>query len=54
MSLKKSYLKHKKLRSGPGGWGCPCCNPYSCSPRRMKKLARRLVRRVSKQETRQP
>lgn len=50
MSLKKDYLKHDKLKAGPAGWGCPCCNPYNCSPRRMKVLARRFVRRKVRQE----
>jgi hypothetical protein len=48
MSLKKTYRSHKKLNAGPGGWGCPCCNPYRCHPRRMKSKARRFVRRVEK------
>jgi hypothetical protein len=34
-----------KLKGGPGGWDCPCCNPFYCSPRKMKALARRLARR---------
>ena len=37
-----------KLHYGPGGVACQCCNPYNCHPRKMKKLARRLVRRVEK------
>ena len=48
MSLKKDYHKHNKLNGGPGGWHCPCCNNYGSSPRKMKPLARRLVRRVKK------
>lgn len=51
--MKKSYLGHKKLNGGPGGWSCPCCNNYGCSPRHMKARARRLVRRVTKQTLRQ-
>lgn len=50
MSLKKDYLRHNKLRAGPAGWDCQCCNPYACSKRRMKVLARRYVRRKVRQE----
>jgi hypothetical protein len=39
----------KSLLGGPAGWHCKCCNPYKCHPRKMKPLARRLYRRVSKQ-----
>lgn len=49
MSLKKDYLDIKKLNAGPGGWLCPCCNPYHCSPNKMKKLARRRLRHLKKQ-----
>lgn len=51
MSLKNQYRKAGcgKLGSGPGGWRCRCCNPFGCSPRRMKPLARRTLRRVEKQ-----
>lgn len=52
MSLKKDYLGHNKTIDGVGGWKCACCNPFHCSPRRMKPLARRLVRRVNKQALR--
>lgn len=38
-----------KLRGGPGGWHCPCCNKYQTSARRMKTKARRLVRRKQRQ-----
>ena len=48
MSLAKEYFGKGKLQAGPGGWGCPCCNPYGCHPRNMKHLARRHVRRKSK------
>lgn len=52
MSLKKNYRSSKKLNGGPGGWDCPCCNNYGCLARHMKARARRLVRRVAKQELR--
>ncbi len=52
MSLKKDYHSHNKTIDGVGGWKCACCNPYNCSPRKMKPLARRLVRRVNKQALR--
>ena len=50
MSLKKDYVRSNcaKLAENYGGWDCPCCNPYGCSKRNMKKLARRRLRRVSK------
>lgn len=48
-TLKRNYRGVKKLSGGPGGWHCPCCNPYDCAPRNMKRKARRLVRRTSKQ-----
>jgi hypothetical protein len=52
MSLKKDYRTEVcgKLRDGLGGWRCPCCNPYDMSPRKMKPLARRRLRRTSKQK----
>mgnify|MGYP006931609950 CR=1 FL=1 len=51
MSLKRDYVKVQcgKMRDGPGGWQCPCCNPFGCSPRKMKPLARRRLRRNRKQ-----
>lgn len=49
MSLKRDYLGIVKLDGGYGGWSCPCCNPYGCSPRKMKRKARRFVRRKHKQ-----
>lgn len=52
MSLKKDYHGHSKTIDGFGGWKCVCCNPFHCSPRKMKPLARRLVRRVNKQALR--
>jgi hypothetical protein len=48
--LKKDYRGVKKLCKGPGGWKCPCCNPFGRSPANMKPQARRLLRRVKKQE----
>ena len=50
-SLKKDYKRASggKLLDGYGGWHCPCCNPYNCSPRKMKPLARRRLRRTNKQ-----
>lgn len=50
-SFKRDYLRSdcSKLADNHGGWYCPCCNPYGCHPRSMKKLARRRFRRVSKQ-----
>lgn len=47
-----AYRKDDKLRGGPGGWGCSCCNPYNCNPRNMKSLARRLARRKRNMELR--
>ena len=47
MALAKDY-RCKKMNAGPGGWGCPCCNPFNKGPRRMKVLARRYVRHVAK------
>lgn len=48
MGLARDYRHNKKLQGGPGGWYCSCCNPFRCSPRRMKPLARRLARRTTK------
>jgi hypothetical protein len=47
--LKRDYKGLGKMDSGPGGWHCPCCNSYGTSARKMKPLARRRLRRVSKQ-----
>ena len=49
--LSKEYKGITKLNGGPGGWRCSCCNPYNCEPRKMKRKARRLVRRKMKQNT---
>lgn len=46
----KTYHEFGKLRGGPGGLRCPCCNPYGCSPRKMKPKARRFVRRKLKED----
>ena len=53
-SLKRDYRypSGHKLTDGYGSWHCPCCNPFGCSPRKMKKKARRIVRRMVKQEIR--
>jgi hypothetical protein len=48
MSLKKDYLGINKIEEGYGGWKCRCCNPFSMEPRKMKPLARRIMRHVSK------
>lgn len=52
-TVGSTTLPHRReisrLRSGPGGIGCPCCNPYGCHPRNMKHRARRLVRRKTRQ-----
>ena len=48
MGLSKDYRGIAKLNGGPGGWRCPCCNPYRCAPCRMKAKAHRLARRVGK------
>lgn len=52
MSLKRDYIRTTtgKMTSGPGGWHCPCCNPYSCEVRKMKRKARRRIRRTAKQK----
>jgi hypothetical protein len=52
MSNKKDYAECKKLGNSPSsaGWKCPCCNPYGKQPRKMKKEAHRLLRRVVKQK----
>lgn len=50
-TLKSQYRKPylAKLADGAGGWHCPCCNKYRCSANKMKKRARRMVRRVERQ-----
>lgn len=53
MGLSKDYRSIAKLRGGPGGWYCVCCNPYRCHPRKMKRMARRLARRTSRQRVRE-
>lgn len=45
LSQKECYVKGV----GPGGIGCPCCNPYNCHPRKMKHHVRRVMRRKNKQ-----
>ncbi len=46
-SLKTDYIRTHvgKMRAGPGGWRCQCCNPFFCHPANMKRKARRRVRR---------
>lgn len=44
---KREYNKFGKLNTR--SWHCPCCNPYGCSVRKMKRKARRFVRRKEKQ-----
>jgi hypothetical protein len=49
-TLKSDYkVARGKMKEGPGGWHCNCCNPYDCHPRKMKPLARRRLRRILKQ-----
>jgi hypothetical protein len=50
--MKNEIKGIKKLNAGPGGWGCPCCNPFGCSPRKMKHKARRMIRHINKQNLR--
>jgi ubiquitin C-terminal hydrolase len=51
MSIQKEYTEaSEKLNGGPGGWKCPCCNNYQCSPRKMKMKAHRVARRNNKQK----
>lgn len=52
MGLSKDYRSIAKLHGGPGGWYCACCNPYRCHPRKMKRAARRMTRRISRQQVR--
>ena len=47
-TLAKDYKGIPKVDSGYGGWRCPCCNPFSTEPRKMKVKARRIMRHVSK------
>lgn len=53
MGLSKDYRSISKLQGGPGGWHCVCCNPCRCHPRKMKRTARRLTRRVNRQRVRE-
>jgi hypothetical protein len=48
--MSKDYREYQ--RTGPGGLGCACCNPYNCHPRNMKHLVRRKARRIEKQKLR--
>lgn len=52
MSLARHYDGHPKLNGGPGGWKCPCCNPFRCAPRRMKAKAHRFIRRKENERVR--
>lgn len=45
---EKEYTENAKLNAGPGGWKCPCCNPYGVPTRKMRKLAHRRIRRTKK------
>jgi len=45
-----SSVSKKCGSGGPGGWHCPCCNKYGCSPRKMKPKVRRTARRIMKQQ----
>lgn len=50
---EKYYRQYAgKAVSGPKGWYCPCCNPFGCHPRNMKKKIRRSARRRFRQEIR--
>ena len=51
--MSKEYQCYAKLKAGPGGIGCPCCNPYHCHPRSAKPLMRRFKRRKERQELKQ-
>src|SRR5689334_5501496 len=47
----REYAKLGKCgKVGPGGIGCPCCNPFGQSPRKSKPAMRRIKRRVEKQK----
>lgn len=46
-TLAKDYRGINKIETGYGGWRCPCCNPFSTEPRKMKVKARRIMRHVS-------
>lgn len=45
---KEASNTSAKLKNGPGGIACTCCNKFNCHPRNMKHLARRILRRVNK------
>lgn len=49
-TLRSDYRKSGsiKMAGGYGGFYCPCCNAYRCSPRNCKHLVRRRMRRTSK------
>ena len=50
MSLKRDYRRAScgKVCDGCCGWGEICGNPYHMPKRKMKRLARRRVRRTFK------
>lgn len=52
MKQKEMAEASHTLNAGPGGWFCPCCNPYGMHPRKGKPLAARLVRRNMKNQLR--
>lgn len=37
-------------KTGPGGFNCPCCNPWNVHPRKSKAWNHRYARRKMKHE----
>lgn len=45
-------LTYKHLPTGPGGFSCPCCQPFKARHAEAKILAARWVRRGNRQRIR--
>ena len=50
--MKRTEKELKRTLKGYGGIKCTCCNKWGVHPRKSKRLERRMIRRVIKQEVR--
>jgi len=44
------HLKMRQTGLGPGGWHCRCCSPAKSKRTAWCRMAKRIERRVAKQE----
>jgi hypothetical protein len=41
------------VKIGPGGYYCPCCNPFGVNTRKLKRYSHRILRRFLKRKLRE-